>query len=390
MDNHLVMASWREECGARVARIADTLKVKGIDAALLAINASLYYVSGRIFAGYAYVTAAGEVKYFVRRPVGLEGDNVYYIRKPEQIADTIAPFPNNLALELDLLSYSDVQRLKNVFPDAQIVNLSPVMREIRAQKSEFEIELLKQSGLHHRDAYKRIPEVFKSGMTDIELQIEIERLLRLEGCLGQFRIAGQSMEIFMGNILAGDNADAPTPYDFAMGGAGMDPSLPVGANGTVIKQGDAVMVDACGNFTGYMTDMSRVFSVGTLDGLAMRCHQLSIDICHKLAEIGKPGVEAKSLYETAMAMVEEAGLASYFMGHKQKAGFIGHGVGIEVNEAPVLAPRSRDVLSVGNVIALEPKFVVPGVGAVGIENTYVVLPEGMECITLAPEEIIEF
>ena len=90
-----------------------------------------------------------------------------------------------------------------------------------------------------------------------------------------------------------------------------------------------------------------------------------------------------------MEMTIEAGLEDFFMGHKQKAGYIGHGVGIEVNEAPVLAPRSRDILESGNVIALEPKYVIPHVGAVGIESTYVVTDNGLECITNYPEEIAE-
>lgn len=77
------------------------------------------------------------------------------------------------------------------------------------------------------------------------------------------------------------------------------------------------------------------------------------------------------------------------MGHKQKAGFIGHGVGIEINELPVIAPRSHDILQENNVIALEPKFVIPHVGAVGIENTYRVTASGLESLTLAPEEIID-
>ncbi|MDE7443677.1 MAG: M24 family metallopeptidase, partial [Muribaculaceae bacterium] len=74
--------------------------------------------------------------------------------------------------------------------------------------------------------------------------------------------------------------------------------------------------------------------------------------------------------------------------HRQHAGFIGHGVGIEINELPVIAPRSRDILQADNVIALEPKFVIPHVGAVGIENTYVVTADGLKCLTNAPEEII--
>ena len=226
-------------------------------------------------------------------------------------------------------------------------------------------------------------------MTDIELQIEIERTLRSEGCLGQFRIAGDTMELFMGNLLCGYNAETPSPYDFAMGGEGLDTSLPVGCNGSLIKPGNTVMVDMCGNFNGYMTDMTRVYRVGNISPLAEKAHQLSIDIHHRLAKMAVPGVEAKALYEEAVKMVKEAGLEEYFMGLKQKAGFIGHGVGIEVNELPVLAPRSRDILAEGNVIAIEPKFVIPQVGAVGIENTYVVRAGGLECLTNAPEQIIE-
>ncbi len=225
-------------------------------------------------------------------------------------------------------------------------------------------------------------------MTDLDLQIEIERALRKAGCLGQFRISGDSMELFMGNILVGDNADNPTPYDFAMGGAGIDPSLPVGADGTVIAEGNSVMVDANGNFNGYMTDMTRTYSLGRLSEEARRAHDCSIAICYALSRSGVPGTKASALYEEAHRIAAEAGLEKYFMGHRQHAGFVGHGVGIEINELPVIAPRSRDILEVGNVVALEPKFVIPGTGAVGIENTYVVEEHGMRCLTNASEEIL--
>ena len=88
-------------------------------------------------------------------------------------------------------------------------------------------------------------------------------------------------------------------------------------------------------------------------------------------------------------MAVEAGLKEYFMGHRQKAGFVGHGLGIEINELPVIAPRSRDIIADGNVIAFEPKFVIPGVGAVGIENTYIIHADSAECVTSAPEELID-
>ena len=373
----------------RNRRIADRLKSQGIDAILVSENANLYYTSGRVFCGFTYITADGSVTYFVRRPVGLSGDNVRYIRKPEQIAEMLPAMPATIALELDTTPYSTVERLRKIFGDAQVANGSDVLRRCRAVKTPYEIARLNESGVHHTMAYSRIPRIYRGGMTDVELQVEIERVLRNEGCLGQFRIAGGSMELFMGNILTGDNADNPSPYDFAMGGAGLDLSLPVGCNGSAISPGHTVMVDMCGNFTGYMTDMTRVFYVGRLDETAAKAHQLLIDIHHRLAKEFHAGCEAKRMYEVAMEMVTAAGMDDYFMGHTQKAGFIGHGVGIEVNELPVLAPCSRDVLEEGNVIAIEPKFVIPHVGAVGIENTYVVRNDRLECITNAPEEITE-
>lgn len=103
---------------------------------------------------------------------------------------------------------------------------------------------------------------------------------------------------------------------------------------------------------------------------------------------GKTRIAASLLYEIAVDIVKQHDLDRYFMGHAQKAGFIGHGVGIEINEFPVIAPRSRDILALNNVIAIEPKFVIPHVGAVGIENTYVVTEEGLKSLTNAPEEIV--
>lgn len=320
----------------------------------------------------------------------MEGDGVVEIRKPEQMAETIGlNLPEKLGLELDVTAWSTVKRLSNVFPASEIANASTIMRKARAVKTDVEIDKIRISGVKQTRVYSLIPSLYNEGMTDIELQVEIERASRMEGCLGQFRVSGDSMELYMANLLVGDNADIPTPYDFAMGGEGMDPSLPVGCNGSLIRPGNTVMADVNGNYTGYMTDMTRTFRLGAISDLAVKAHKCSIDICHRLAKEGKPGTEAKRLYEIAQEMVNEAGLHEYLMGHKQKAGFIGHGVGIEINELPVIAPRSHDILQENNVIALEPKFVIPHVGAVGIENTYRVTASGLESLTLAPEEIID-
>lgn len=380
-----------DEFELRLSKIRSEMEATSTEALLLTDNANIYYLTGRVFAGYAYIPLKGMPIFFVKRPVELEGDGIVYIRKPEEITASIGmSAPSNIALELDVLPYSMASRLIPVFPGAEIRNASPLMRIVRAVKTPLAMDMLRQSGAKHTRVYRRIPGLFQEGMSDYDLQVSIEHLSRLQGCLGQFRISGDTMELYMGNVLAGRNADAPSPYDFAMGGAGMDPSLPVGANGTLITPGTTVMVDINGNYNGYMTDMTRVFALGDLEPLAERAHKCSIDIHHALCDMMRPGTPAKALWEKAEQIVTEADLKPYYMGHRQHAGFIGHGVGIEINELPVIAPRSRDTIQEGNVIALEPKFVIPHVGAVGIENTYIVHSDRVECITLAPEEIIYF
>lgn len=381
------------EFANRQDKVRALMRQENLDAVLVCTNANVYYLAGRVFYGFVYIAAGGQTLYFVQRPVTAEGDNVVHIRKPEQIADELkargVDLPKRIGFELEGISYLEAMRYAKAFGDAEMANCSAILSQARAVKTDFEIERLRESGMRHCGSYRRIQGLYHEGMTDVELQIEIERVLRLDGCLGIFRIAGRSMELFMGNLLAGDNADVPSPYDFAMGGEGLDSSLPVGCSGSIIHTGNTVMIDMNGNFTGYMTDMTRTFYVGRLDAHAEKAHQLSIDIHKALRTFMRPGVAAKDVYEKAAEMVRKAGEDAFFMGHRQHAGFVGHGVGIEVNEWPVLAPKSRHVLEAGNVVAIEPKFVIPGIGAVGVENTYVVTGNGLECLTPFPEEITE-
>lgn len=377
----------------RISKVRRQMALAGADALLIADNTNIYYLCGAVFRGYVYVPVQGRCIMFVIRPVDLQGDDLIYVRKPEQIPAELErlglPAPSSLGLELDDLSYSDVERLRSAMSPKGVCNASTAMRRARMVKTDAEVRLIHEDGVKQAAAYRKIPRVYKEEMTDVEFQIEVERLLRLEGCLGYYRTSGRLMEINMGSVLNGDNADNPTPYDFAVGGGGVDLSLPVGADGRTMKPGTTVMVDMCGNFNGYQSDMTRVWSIGAVTDLAVRCHECSRKILRELEKMALPGVPVADLYHKAKEIVEAEGLESHFMGHVQKAPFIGHGVGIQLNELPVITPRSKDVLAENMVIAIEPKFVVPKVGAVGVENTYRVTPSGLECLTPFPEEIAD-
>lgn len=384
MENELEL-KWR--------RIQQAMRQEEADGCLLTMNMNLYYVSGQVFNGYFYLPAEGRPYWFVKRLTVPETNQVHVIRKPEQMPelfrDLNLAMPRKLLLEEDELSYNECIRLQHVFRAEATGNASALIRHIRMIKTPWEIEQMRISARRHEAVYREIPACYRPGMRDIELQIEIEKRMRVHGSLGYFRAFGSNMDIFMGSLLAGENAGEPSPFDFALGGTGMHASGPLGANGTLLEEGTTVMADMSGNYTAYQTDMTRVFSIGKLPDRAYRVHRVALEIQARMERTAKPGVPCAELYRDALAMAGQEGLEDCFMGTRFQAKFVGHGVGLEINELPVLTTRSKDILQPGMTFAFEPKFVLAGIGAVGIENTFLVTDSGVEKMTLLDENIIE-
>lgn len=384
MENELEL-KWR--------RIQQAMRQEEADGCLLTMNMNLYYVSGQVFNGYFYLPAEGRPYWFVKRLTVPETNQVHVIRKPEQIPDFFRDLnlamPRKLLLEADELSYNEYIRLQHVFRAEATGNASALIRHIRMIKTPWEIEQMRISARKHEAVYREIPACYRPGMRDVELQIEIEKRMRMHGSLGYFRAFGSNMDIFMGSLLAGENAGEPSPFDFALGGTGMHASGPLGANGTLLREGTTVMADMSGNYTAYQTDMTRVFSIGKLPDRAYRVHRVALEIQARMERTAKPGVSCAELYRDALAMAGQEGLEDCFMGTHLQAKFVGHGVGLEINELPVLTTRSKDILQPGMTFAFEPKFVLAGIGAVGIENTFLVTDSGVEKMTLLDENIIE-
>ena len=375
-----------------IARVQKLLTEAGSDAALISTEVNIYYLAGIIFAGYIYLPAEGEPLWFVQRPSGLKGKQVIYIRKPEDIPAILKerniPLPENLFLESDQITHNEFLRLEAVLHPVRTGNMTVLLRGARMIKTPWEIEQFRFSAEKHAEVYRAIPELFQKGMTEIGFQIEIERVMRKYGSIGIFRTFGSNMSIFMGSLLSGKNADTPSPCNFALGGGGIHPCLPVGASNDLITEGSTIMVDFAGNFTAYLSDMSRVYSFGKLPDIAYRAHQVSVEMHQWLMEEVKPGTACSDIYNYALNVAGKSGFADNFMGFSQQVKFVGHGVGLEINEPPVMMSRSNDLLQSGMVFAFEPKFVLQNIGAVGIENTYLVTDSGIEKLTILEEEII--
>lgn len=380
------------ELKLRQERVQQSMQKMNVDGCLLSIDVNLYYMTGYVFSGYYYLPVEGNAHWFIKRPNSLSGNNISYIRKPEQIIEIFKAngwnLPKKILLETDEIAYNECIRVQSALQLEEIGNASTLMRQVREIKTPYEIEQIRISAEKHAEVYAAIKSCFREGMTDIQFQVEIEQHMRMNGSIGIFQTFGMNMNIFMGSVLAGSNAEAPSPFDFALGGGGQSPLCPIGANGIVLKEGMTVMVDMAGNYTSYLTDMTRVFSVGKISELAYRAHQVALDIQDDLSQTAGPGTSCADIYNKALVKVEKEGMTDYFMGTKQQAKFVGHGIGLQINELPVLMPRSKEVLQPNMVFAFEPKFVIPGVGAVGIENSFLVTEDRIEKLTLFEEEII--
>ncbi len=356
-----------------------------ISGLLLYSNINQYYYFGEILGGYAFIPSEGEPIFFLQRGTK---ENAVTIRKVEDIGPWLESKgikPSCIGLEEDYLSASDYKRIAALFDSTY--NVTPWIRAQRSIKTAYELEIIKNAAKAQAQVYTKVPSLYTDGMTDRDFEVAIFSELLKAGHLGLFRCFGLKNEVFIGTTLVGENAAVVSPVDFALGGKG-HPSLPIGADGTLIADGKTVMVDNSFNLSGYLTDMTRVYYRGKLPQRAIDAHNVSIEIQDQLSLLGKAGVTGAQLYSKALEIVAKHGLEDCFMGTEFQSKFVGHGVGLEINEPPVLYGRNNSPLEANMVIAIEPKFVITGVGAVGTENTFVVTEKSLEKITLLNEEMI--
>jgi Xaa-Pro aminopeptidase len=239
-------------------------------------------------------------------------------------------------------------------------------------------------------AARAVPQLIGPGISEPQVQLEVERVLRQAGHQGQLRFRGFNQEMHYGQVLGGPSGAVPGYSDSPLCGPGPNAVLGKGPDGHVLADGDPVIVDLVGGHEGYLADQTRTFVVGRVADELRRAYDVAVEILREAEQSLRPGGVPAKIFDRSEQMAAEAGLGEHFMGHGAgRVRFLGHGVGLEIDELPILAPGFDYPLAPGHVVAVEPKFIFPGVGAVGIENMYAVTDEGCEKITTAPEELIE-
>ena len=226
-------------------------------------------------------------------------------------------------------------------------------------------------------------------MRELDLSAEFECRLRKAGNEGYVRMRAFNQELFLGLAVSTATAGDPGFFDGAVTGRGLSNASPHGASRNELPMNAPILLDYTGIFNGYIVDMTRIFCLGSLSDQLRHSFDTALAIQQYLVENLKPGAICEELFLTSAKMAEEAGLGKNYMGAPgENAKFVGHGVGLELDEFPVLAQGFKSPLQVGQTIAIEPKFVIPGHGVIGIENTFAVSASGGVKITDLPDDIV--
>ena len=293
-----------------------------------------------------------------------------------------------IGFTFDVAPVQQLNYYSKLLPGREFVDISAANREVRSVKSAYELEQLRLSGATLCSVFKQVPEFLTAGMRELDLAAEFEHRLRVAGNEGFIRMRAFNQELFMGLALSAGAASYGF-FDGAVTGRGLSNASPQGASRQVIARNEPVFLDYTGVFNGYITDMTRIFVIGTLDPELQQAFDLSLEIQAYLQKELKPGAICEELFQRAAEIADKGGLGAHFMGMPgEQAKFVGHGVGLELDEFPVLAQGFKVPLQSGQTIAIEPKFVFPDKGVIGIENTFAVTNDGGEKITNIDDRII--
>ncbi|MCL2335930.1 MAG: Xaa-Pro peptidase family protein [Firmicutes bacterium] len=385
----------KSELDARIAKLQQLIAAADMDGVIILQNADLFYFTGTIQQAHLYVPAAGKPIFMVKKNLNRALDEsaleeIVPLANLKEIPDLLATYGhrnlNRLGFELDVLPAALFLRYQKIFAPAQATDASPLIRRVKMVKSDYELGLLRESAQMTKTAFTKVKEYLREGVAEFELAAQLELTSRLMGHQGMIRSRGFNQEIAL-HLMAGPSLGVLSYMDTPLGGPGLSPALPQGAGARKIQRDEPVMLDYGGVYEGYVTDQTRTFCLGRLPEKMTRAYDATVEILEMFRQKATPGASCADIYEQAVTMAAAAGLGGNFMGYPQGVTFIGHGLGIELDEWPVIAKGFDMPLEAGMVVAVEPKFIFPE-WAVGIENTFVIRDHGPETITEFEEGII--
>ena len=366
------------------------------DSCIIITKINQYYFTGTMQDGFILMKRDGTFSYFVRqsyqRAVSESPlDEIYPIKSYRDAAAKDGSFLGNALFETGSVPYAVIERLHGYFDINKISSAEKTISRIRSVKSEYELYWMKKSGeMHEKLLTEQVPSMLREGMSEAQLYGNLLGKMTELGYHGISRFEKFQTEIQLGQIGFGSNSLVPTSFDGPGGSRGNSPAVPLGGDpDRLLKKGDLVFVDLGFGISGYHSDKTQVYSFGAdPSDEALSAHAFCLRIQGKLTRSIRPGAVPSEIYSEIMSSVTEEENKNFmgFQSHKVK--FLGHGVGLAIDESPVIAAGFNDPIEKNMVFACEPKKGVENQGMTGVEDTFAVTDTGCECITGSSKQII--
>ena len=368
----------------------------GWEMAAITAKVPLYYFTGTMPDGLLLIPQDGDAVFWVRQSYERAVDESFFsdIRKMRSYRDVAAGMgniPRQMFLETDLVPIAQLQRLQKHLPFTDVKPVDAEVSAVRAKKSPYELSLMERAGKIHRHVLEDcVPGMLVEGIDEVTFGCDLYSVMVKEGHQGIIRFGGFN-EMVLGQIGFGTSSICPICVDTPGGVSGMHPSVPqMGCRERKLTKGDLVVIDIGCGYNGYQTDKTLSYMFGKpIPDAAIQDHCRCVEIQDTMESMLKPGAIPSEIYRTIMVGLEPAFLTNFMGFGDRRVKFLGHGIGLWIDETPVIAEGFEEPLEEGMVFALEPKKGIPDVGLVGIENTFVVTPQGGRVLTGKSKGLIE-
>lgn len=380
----------KSEIDDRVERLQS--QMVNIDGAMLFHAVDMCYFSGTAQDGLVYIPRDGEPVAMMRRSmVRAMQESPLEVRPLKNLrtlkSDLNIPSSATIGLEMDVLPCNFYFKVASALEDAKFIDISEEIKHIRSIKSDFEINLIKKAAQILDAGIASVPEYIEEGIKEVDLMCRTESVMRSMGHQGSLRFRRFNSIVPLGHIMSGPNASAPSFLASPTGGKGTSLLFPQGAGFRKIKRNEPVFVDMVGIYNGYIADATRIFSLGALSKELEDAYLAALEIEEAVARELRPGRTGKELFALSESEGEKRGYRDYLGGSAGgKCGFVGHGVGLELDEYPVLGPLDHSIEK-NMTIAVEPKMIYPDKGVLGVEDTFLTTENGALRLTKLPQEI---
>ena len=297
----------------------------------------------------------------------------------------------NIGIELDVLTLKQSHEFRKNFPGYEFEDISSTVLEQRKTKDLFEIGRLKKACEVVDSGHTATLETLKEGVTELELSAAIENAHRLAGHEGIFFIRQPDFFMSRGPISSGPNLFKISGVVYTITGVGLSPSVPAGPSRRSISTGDLVIVDIPTLVDGYHADQTRSYILGKADKKIETSYSHLKEIADYLIQAIKPGLKCREIYQMAIEKSKELKVTDTFLnfGRGRKSRMIGHGIGLELNESPILSMYDDSEISDGHVVALDMHMMDENVGVVKLEDMILITDNGNQILTKSPRDLFE-